>query len=91
MTTSLDLIKNSELSVNEKVEKILRFSKFNKSSSTQKTHFYSLWDFCKFVAATNQIELSKDRNLEISRIMKKFCDLSAIDAKLLLADYLISL
>lgn len=91
MTTDLDLIKNSELSVNEKVEKILRFSKFNKSSSTQKTHFYSLWDFCKFAAVTNKIELSEDRNLEISRIMKKFCDLSAIDAKLLLADYLISL
>jgi integrase len=91
MATDLDLIKPKELTVNEKVEKILRFSKFNKSASTQKTHFYSLWDFSKFIAKTNNVKLSSDRNSEISKMMKSFCDLDALNAKLLLADYLISL
>lgn len=91
MTTDLDLKQSENLSVNEKIEKILRFSKFNKSKSTQKTHFYSLWDFAKFRAKVKKIELSEDRNLEITRMMTDYCNQSALDAKLILADYLISL
>ncbi len=91
MTTDLVVKKIEELDTNQKIEKILRFSKFNKSKSTQKTHFYSLWDFTKFIANKNSIKLSADQNLEITKALINFCNQSALDAKLLIADYLISL
>lgn len=70
------------------LEKLIRFSKFNKSKSTQQTHYYSLWDFAKFYADKNHLDLSNDKNAEISKIMAKFCQLDAVKAKFLVADYL---
>lgn len=70
------------------LEKLIRFSKFNKSKSTQQTHYYSLWDFTKFYAQRNHLDLSNDKNIEISKIMAKFCQLDAVKAKFLVADYL---
>ena len=94
---SNDLVKieeNShiEASIEElNVQRLLKFSKFNKSKSTIKTHFYSLWDFTKYLATTKNKKLSTNKNAEISATMTEFCNYSALEAKLIVADYLSSL
>lgn len=80
--------KSPEKTASENVERLLKFSKFNKSKSTIKTHFYSLWDFTKYLAFTRNKELSDNKNAEISKALTEFCSYSALEAKLIVADYL---
>jgi integrase/recombinase XerC len=85
--SSSELDKNASLNV----QRLLKFSKFNKSKSTIKTHFYSLWDFTKYLALTRNKTLSNNKNAEISKALTEFCNYSALEAKLIVADYLSSL
>lgn len=73
------------------IEKLIKFSKFNKTKSTIKTHYYALWDFVKFYSKLNNLILSDDKNSEINRIMTRFCSLDAKRAKFTVADYLTDL
>lgn len=85
---TVDLAKIEEKSLAENVDRLLKFSKFNKSKSTIKTHFYSLWDFTKYLALTKSKQLSDNKNAEISSALTEFCSYSALEAKLIVADYL---
>lgn len=68
---------------------LIKFTKFNQSISTQKTHFYSLWDFCCFLGDKWEISLdSNKKREEISKLMNEFCKLSSLKAKLLVTNYL---
>ncbi len=87
-TKTVDLAKIEEKSLAENVDRLLKFSKFNKSKSTIKTHFYSLWDFTKYLALTKSKQLSDNKNAEISAALTEFCSYSALEAKLIVADYL---
>ena len=87
-----NLVKVEEKSLQNKsendIERLLKFSKFNKSKSTIKTHFYSLWDFTKYLAFATNKKLSDNKNAEISKALTEFCSYSALEAKLIVADYL---
>lgn len=84
-----DIIKKAQ---DNQVLELLKYSKHNNSQSTQKTTFYSLWDFVKFYAELEDFEVdhsSKDK--EISRVMENFTRLNGIQAKLLVTKYLANL
>jgi len=83
MTQMLDKVQDS------RILELLKYSKHNNSLSTQKTHFYSLWDFAKFFASKKDLEFnSKSKEKEISRVMNNFCNLDSLDAKVMVTKYL---
>jgi len=84
-----ELVRQENLAVSEEiVQKLARFSKFNKSESTRKTHFYSLYDFCKFLSSKMSINLTEDKTNDVTKLLHLFCNLNALEAKLFVAEYL---
>jgi len=73
----------------DKIERLIKYSKFNKSDSTKKSHFYSLWDFAKFLSKKENLVLDETSKApEIKRMLDMFIDLEALDAKLIISEYL---
>lgn len=89
MNTSLALSKlfSSDL---EKINKLLQASKLNKwSKNTIKTYFYSLWDFCKFIAIKRSISLNEEnKKQEIDHLMLSLLDKNHLDTKVLITEYI---
>lgn len=86
MTQALDKVQD------ERILELLKYSKHNNSVSTQKTNFYSLWDFTKFFAKSKNLDLDENsKKTEIAKTMELFCKLNSLDAKIMVTKYLANL